>query len=100
MKTNEILAVANLTMVATALANAAWSYQSSPSDYRAKEMLRKFNELKQFQFNNKREKNTIVSHVLHAHLVDEQVLIELCENLAVEAKVSELTGKLTIPEFW
>jgi hypothetical protein len=95
-----MLSVANLTMKVTALANAAWAYQNKPSDYGAKEMLYKFREVKLFVFDNKKEKNMIVSHVLSSHLIDEKVLIELCESLEVEIKVSELTGKLTIPEFW
>lgn len=93
------LAIVNLTMLVTDLANNAWSYQEKPSDYRAKELVRRFKELKNFQFDDSKEKNTIIKHVFYARRVDETILIELCESLEAEIKISELTGKLTLPEY-
>ena len=92
------LAIVNLTMLVTDLANTAWSYQEKPSEYGAKELLRRFNELKMF-VGDKKQKNDIVKHIFYARRIDEEVLIELCESLETEIKISELTGKLTLPAY-
>lgn len=92
------LSIVNLTMLATSVANSAWSYQQKPCEYGAKELLRLFNQLKNFVF-DKQQKNEIIKHVLYARRIDESTLIELCESLQTEIKISELTGKLTLPEY-
>lgn len=93
------LQIVNLTMLVTDLANTAWSYQEKPSDYRAKELVRRFNELKNFKLDDSKEKNAVIKHVFYSRRVDESILIELCESLETEIKISELTGKLTLPEY-